>query len=146
MRKTITIAFALHLLLFSVSGCVRQSPFPKREIEVITVEQQTLCYQGKPTPRARTLLNVVTLFFAGEVQPRAAVLEQRRYQLLQPVAGLEQLLQAALPAPYLDWQQRRDEQLSSAAAAPRRHALALRQLLDSCGLAPGSGSPDAAQP
>ncbi len=102
------------------------------------VAQQELCFQGRPTPRSRNLLNVVTLFFAGEVQPRGALLEQRRYQLSQAVTRLEDLLAGALPPTYLDWQHARDRQLVDTAQAPRRHALALSEVLVDCGLGPGA--------
>lgn len=100
-----------------------------------------LCFEGRPSPEGRILDNVVRKYFAGRVQPWSVKLEKRRLQLMPPLRALEQRLATASPAPYRDWRERRDAMLDDAAGSPRRHAMALADLLETCGLRPGQASP-----
>jgi hypothetical protein len=81
--------------------------------------------------------NVVTRFFIGEVQPRAAALGRRQHELLPLLRSLEQRLDSALPAAFRDWQSRREQALESWIAAPREHVAQLQTLLDPCMANPG---------
>lgn len=100
-----------------------------------------LCFEKRPSPQGRILENVVRDFFAGRVQPWSVKLERRRLQLMPALRALEQRLAAAIPDPYRDWLERRDAMLTDAVAAPRRHATALADLLETCGLRPGQAAP-----
>lgn len=98
-----------------------------------------LCFGKTPSPEGRILETVVRKFFAGELQPWSVRLDRRRQQLMPPVLALEEQLAMAVPPEYAEWQTERDSLLASSINAPKAHALLLAELLDSCGLRPGSG-------
>lgn len=102
------------------------------------LHMQPLCFNNRPSPEGDILDTVVRKYFAGAVQAWSVRLEQRRQLLLPAVYALEQKLQVVSPTAYRDWQGLREERLQAGAAAPRHHALALAELLDSCGLRPGA--------
>ena len=81
---------------------------------------------------------MVQRYFVDAVQPRAARLGRRQYQLLPATSALEDLLRDALPDAYRQWQTDRDRSLQSLAQAPRRHVRAIQQLLADCGSLPGA--------
>lgn len=84
-------------------------------------------------PQAADILPVVVRkFFIDGIQPRAAQLGQRQYQLLAPVSSLESRLGDTLPPAYVQWQAGRDTQLEQLAGAPMRHVAQLQQTLESC--------------
>lgn len=92
----------------------------------------SLCPGGRQ-PRAATILRtVVTKFFIGDVQPRAAALSRRGHELLPPIRRLEALLEGVLPDAYRDWRDRREQQFTHADAAPKRHVRAVQSLLGDC--------------
>jgi hypothetical protein len=97
-----------------------------------------LCLRGTPSPEGKILDTVVRKFFVGDVQPWSVRLARRRGQLIAPVQALEAALAAAMPTPYRAWTEQRDRLLESGTSAPRRHARMLAELLESCGLRPGS--------
>ncbi|MGI9292451.1 MAG: DUF3080 family protein [Pseudomonadales bacterium] len=96
-----------------------------------------LCFNEQPNRRARILFNVVQQKFIGGIQPWAVDLNRRRYELLPAITQLEQTLAEAEPASYRLWRRQRDQQFSTAFAAPKQHVAALQPLLEQCGLAPG---------
>jgi hypothetical protein len=64
----------------------------------------------------------------------------RRYHELVPaVVELETLLADALPAPYRDWQQRRDALLATLTTAPRKHVRQLQAVQEPCATPAGPG-------
>ena len=99
--------------------------------------RRPLCFNGKATEQGRILRNVVEKFFVGDVQRWLARVNELRYDLLAPYRELETLLGDARSGTYIEWQQRRDEQLDWLSSAPRAHVQSVRPLLASCGLAPG---------
>ncbi len=99
--------------------------------------ERPLCFGNSPSPEGQVFDTVVRKFFVGEVQPWSVKLERRRLALLAPVAELEASLGEISPPAYRDWRVQRDDLLASSTVAPRRHATALAELLESCGLRPG---------
>ncbi len=99
---------------------------------------QPLCHAGIANRQGQILATVMQNYFAARVQPWAARLNQRRYQLWPAVQRLEQLLADAAPVPYSQWAAARDRQLRADAAAVKTHVEALQPLLRQCGLLPGS--------
>lgn len=91
-----------------------------------------LCAPGIRHRAADILPNVVRRYFVTPIQPQAARQHGGLHALRPPVAELEALLAAALPAAYLDWARARDRRLEAVMAAPRRHVTALQRLLAPC--------------
>ncbi len=84
-------------------------------------------------PQAADILPVVIRkFFIDGIQPRAAQLGQRQYQLLAPVSSLESRLSETLPPDYVRWQTARDADLEQLTGAPMRHVIQLQKILESC--------------
>ena len=102
------------------------------------IDAPALCFGGTPSPEARIFETVVRRYFIGEVQPWAVALARRRQLLREPLAALEGALEDVTPAAYRAWRVQRDTLLDSSIDAPRRHALAIAELLETCGLRPGS--------
>lgn len=104
--------------------------------------RQPVCLNGQPTPRARTLHNVFTKYYAGRIQPYMAALhtDSRRFSdaLMRVVRPQAALMPSALatygpladptqgPSPWA----RLDEAIA-------RHTHAWQAVLTSCGMAPG---------
>ena len=91
-----------------------------------------LCTQHIRPAAADILPNVVHRFFIDGIQPRAAAVGRRYHELLPAVAELEALLADTLPAPYRDWQQRRDALLAAFVTAPREHVRQLQAVQEPC--------------
>lgn len=91
-----------------------------------------LCAPGIRHDAADVLPKVVQKFFVGEIQPQAASMERRLYQLLPAIDALEQTLAAALPDRYQRWQTARNALLETARAAPANHVAHIKTLLDDC--------------
>jgi hypothetical protein len=102
-----------------------------RAIE-IRLREGELCRAGFTPGSAPILRTVVGKYFIGEVQIRAADLEQRYHQLLTPIRELEALLDDALHDSYRSWMQQRDQQLQRSRAAPATHVGRLQELLGPC--------------
>ena len=101
-------------------------------------QRHPLCSNGKTSLHGNILSNVVQKFFVGDVQVWLATVNTTRYDLLTPIRALETLLNEANSTAYRDWQKQRDAQLAWLSSAPREHVQAVRPLLASCGLAPGT--------
>ena len=95
-----------------------------------------LCAPGFRPAAADILPNVIHKYFIGEIQPQSAALGRRYHELLPVVAELENILGAATPQPYREWQQARIAQLESFYAAPLRHVEQLKALQDPCNIVP----------
>jgi len=91
-----------------------------------------LCAFGRTPAAAPILRTVVRKFFIGEVQPRAAALNQRDNALLPPLLALEQRLRSVLPQSYRVWRRTRRAFLEEARDAPALHVRRLQSLLGSC--------------
>ncbi|EED31603.1 hypothetical protein NOR53_3458 [gamma proteobacterium NOR5-3] len=91
-----------------------------------------LCANNFQPAAAPILRTVVGKFFIASVQVRASDLNQRYYQLSQPIAQLESLLTGTLPRGYVSWLDQRETKLSAGLQAPRRHVDQLQQLLGTC--------------
>ncbi|MEP0202908.1 MAG: DUF3080 family protein [Halioglobus sp.] len=91
-----------------------------------------LCDTGFKPASATILENVVRKYFIGEIQPVAATLNRRHHQLIPAIEALEESLFSALPDSYRSWRKIRQETLTQAATAPRRHVQQLKTLLDPC--------------
>ena len=92
-----------------------------------------LCAPGIRHRAADILPNVVRRFFIEGIQPRAARMGSRTYQLLPPLQALEQRLDAVLPPQYRQWMAQRDALLETALAAPRAHVEQLQAIVAPCG-------------
>ena len=97
------------------------------------MERGPLCAGAIRHRAADILPNVIRKFFVGDIQPRAAVLNRRRYELLPPIVDLEAQLDAVLPPRYRQWMAARNRLIEKAAAAPRRHVENLQRILAPCG-------------
>ena len=75
---------------------------------------------------------------AGDIQARAATLNQRYYALLPPVWTLEDTLDSVLPDNYRQWMTARNALLAHRTAAPRRHVERVQEILQPCGGVPGT--------
>ena len=100
-------------------------------------EQGPLCAPSYRHRAADILPGVVRRFFIDGIQPHAAVMENRRYALLPPIAELEQMLGTALPPNYREWQEAREALLELARGAPKSHVSHLQKILAPCDTAPG---------
>jgi len=92
-----------------------------------------LCHHGLRPDAADILPRVVQKYFIEAIQPWSAALDRRRFELLPPVAALEQAIASALPEAYRQWQRQRDRQIEHWVAAPKRHVQTLQSILESCG-------------
>lgn len=102
------------------------------------LEQRPPCLAGSANDTGKILLTVVSKFFAGEIQPRAADLARRRYALDDALTLLETRLSSAAPESWRRWRAARDQRLERGALAPGRHARVVAAALSDCGLAPGT--------
>jgi hypothetical protein len=91
-----------------------------------------LCAPGVRHEAADILPNITQKYFIGEIQPGAAQMERRVYDLIPPITTLEELLTPVLPATYQSWKTERDRLLASARLAPRRHVARLKEILQPC--------------
>lgn len=98
--------------------------------------RRPLCFEGMHPPAANIFDRVVRDVFIGKIQPWAARLNSRYYEVFPPVRRLEMLLADGEPGAYSVWRQTRDRQLAYATAALARHAEALGPLFDQCELGP----------
>ena len=96
------------------------------------MERGPLCAPSLRPAAADILTNVVRKYFVSGIQPRAAALNGRYHALLPPVVALEQILDAALPPAYLDWQAQRNRVLTDLTQAPRRHVQNLLAIQQPC--------------
>jgi hypothetical protein len=105
------------------------------------LDGSALCFDNRPSEVGRILDNVVRKYFVGEVQPWSVALARRENRLLAPLLALESSLASVLPAHYRAWRQERDTVFTDGASAPGKHARAIADLLETCGLRPGSETP-----
>jgi len=102
------------------------------------MDRGPLCAGAIRHRAADILPNVIRKFFIGDIQPPAAILNRRRYELLPPIAALEAQLNAVLPPQYRQWMAARNQLFENASAAPRRHVENLQRILAPCGDARGA--------
>ncbi|GAB5450980.1 MAG: hypothetical protein Hals2KO_13080 [Halioglobus sp.] len=100
------------------------------------LERGPLCGPSTRHRAADVLPNVVRRYFVEGIQPKAALLERRRYELLAPLQELEGILDAVLPTQYRQWMEQRNALLAEAATAPRTHVASVQRILAPCS-APG---------
>lgn len=91
-----------------------------------------LCAPGVRFAAADILPTVIRKFFIGDIQPQAASMSRRYYDLLPPVSGLEKELAGILPPDYRSWMQARNESFAAATNAPRHHVQQLKAIQDPC--------------
>lgn len=96
------------------------------------LEQGPLCAPGVRHEAADILPTVVRKYFIGDLQPGAAQMERRIYELLPAVTKLEETLANALAPAYLKWQAARNDLLQRARSAPARHVSRLQQAQADC--------------
>lgn len=103
-----------------------------------------LCLQGSPTPQAKRYAAVLRRHFIETLQPLAAQSHRHQHALMATVKAIEAELtdylesDGGLAEPYRNWQAQRDTLLNRTSAAQRQHVSLSRELLEQCGLAPGS--------
>lgn len=85
------------------------------------MQKGPLCRPGIRPQSADILRNVVRKYFIGDIQPRAAALGSRQYELLPAVRALEDMLTDTLPTHYESWRVARHARLTELVAAPQRH-------------------------
>lgn len=98
-----------------------------------------LCFNGKPSTQGRILRRVVDQFLAVDIQVWLSRVNAQRYDLLAPYLALEEHLKDAQSPAYRQWRDLRNTQLAWLSSASRHHVETLLPVLESCGLAPGSG-------
>jgi len=91
-----------------------------------------LCAPGIRFAAADILPTVIRKYFIGQIQPEAARMNRRFYDLLPPVTELEKELTSILPRDYLSWMQHRNARFDAAAGAPRRHVQQLQAIQEPC--------------
>ena len=91
-----------------------------------------LCPFGQHTERSRTLENIVSRFFVGDIQPWLVALRQRKELLLAPVQQLEQPLLPVMSSQYAQWVDRRDELLGRLTMLIKQHIRAIETALEAC--------------
>lgn len=99
-------------------------------------QQQPLCPQGRPTPRANILKNVFNKFYAGRFQPYLALVHRSGEQILQRLDTFFQL--APAPADFQAWLMQLKSEREQLDQAHRQHVEAWQATLKSCGLMPGN--------
>lgn len=105
---------------------------------VLENEEGPLC-RGPIRPRAADVLpNVVSRYFAGDIQAWSADLARREQALLPPLRALETQLEAVLPENYREWRRVRDQNLTRGLRSPRQHVEAVQALLEPCGGLPAA--------
>lgn len=97
-----------------------------------------LCFQGRPSPAARNLQNVVNSFFVPNVQAYAVLLKRRHQQLMTHIHAIESALSSASPKAYKDWQMQRDRVFTLSLEATLAHVTLLQKLYAQCGLTAGN--------
>lgn len=100
--------------------------------------QTPLCLNGKPTPAARNMQNVVFKYFIDGVQQHAVKLRQRTNQIMPTINKLEEQFKSILPKNYKAWQQQRNELIQTGQTKVTDHAKMLQKLFKQCGLSVGN--------
>ena len=103
-----------------------------------------MCYNQRPTSKARILKNVFSKYYVAKVQPYLAGVHRRTRNWLEPVNRLAQVQQAHMPptfTAYFEAQLSLDAEDALWARYQRalhRHTEAWQTVLGQCGLMPGS--------
>ena len=100
------------------------------------IADRPLCYEGMVTPKSQVFRNVVLNYFVGDVQVRAASLDQRFFALMPVVRELEKLLSPGEPATYRQWRGARNKLFTSARSSLPAHVESLAPLMQQCGFLP----------
>jgi hypothetical protein len=100
------------------------------------LERAPLCHEGMQPPRAQILDTVVRTVLIGRIQPWAAGLSTRYFEIFPRIRRLEDLLAGVSPVPYQDWRHVRDSRLDRATESLARHVKALNPLFEQCNLLP----------
>lgn len=85
------------------------------------MQKGPLCRPGIRPQSADILRNVVRKYFIGDIQPRAAALGSRQYELLPAIRALEDMLSDTFPTRYDSWRAERYARFAQLVAAPQRH-------------------------
>jgi hypothetical protein len=91
-----------------------------------------LCAPGIRFAAADILPLVIRKHFIGEIQPQAARMSRRFYDLLPPVTELEEDLAGIMPYNYRGWMAARNTYLDEVTGAPRRHVEQLKAIQEPC--------------
>lgn len=91
-----------------------------------------LCSTSTRHAAADILPNVIRKYFIEGIQPRAAIMERQRFELVSHIHALEQQLDPVLPPLYTQWRAARDSALDVAAGAPRLHVEYLKEIQAPC--------------
>ncbi len=91
-----------------------------------------LCAPGIRFEAADILPGVIRKYFIGEIQPQAARMNQRYYDLVPPIADLEAQLASTLPPNYRSWLASRNERFAEVNNAPRLHVEELKAIQQPC--------------
>ncbi|GAA5317265.1 MAG: hypothetical protein AseanaTS_24700 [Candidatus Pelagadaptatus aseana] len=97
------------------------------------LERRPVCLAAQPNKTSKTFERVVLRSFIGAVQPRQARLNQRYYDLIEPIHRIEQQLHSILPEDYQLWRSLRGARFESFMQAPRNHIEAIKQIPLQCG-------------
>lgn len=96
------------------------------------MDRGPLCAPGVRFEAADILPEVVRKYFIGQIQPQAARMNQRYYNLLPPIADLEVQLNSSLPPTYRRWQTSRNKRFAKVNSASRRHVENLKAIQRPC--------------
>lgn len=98
------------------------------------MQKGPLCATDIRHAAADVLPQVVRKYFIEAIQPDAAQMQRRVYNLLPPLAALENTLEleGALPTIYGNWKNDRETLLHQAVTAPARHVGKLQEIQKGC--------------
>ncbi|MEH6579185.1 MAG: DUF3080 family protein [Amphritea sp.] len=108
------------------------------------LQKRPLCFNRQPNPQAQIIKNVFHKYYAGEVQPYMAMLDNQGRRWLTAQAELLNHFTALMPAVMRDYQLKVLSLKNPRAlwpqyvAARNRHTRAWQELLSQCNLMPGS--------
>lgn len=97
-----------------------------------------LCFKDMRNPKAEIFRNVVLEKFVGGIQKDVAVMNQRYYDVVQPLQTLEAKFQDIETESYRAFRHERDQLFAHGFQAVKGHVAAIEPLMVQCGFLPGS--------
>ncbi|MDX1635959.1 MAG: DUF3080 domain-containing protein [Marinobacter sp.] len=107
------------------------------------LEGRPLCFEGKANNQARIVQSMFFSVYVERVQPYLADVSRVRAELIEPLAELASLQQAAMPASFRSYFEQGLAQEGGGVwhrldQATDNHTRAWQQLLEQCGMRPGA--------
>ena len=106
------------------------------------VDRRPLCFDGMRSQNAEFFRNVVFEKFIAGIQRDVAVLNQRYYEVVQPLQALEAMFVKIETEAYRDYRNTRDERFIHGIDSVKAHVDAIQPLMMQCGFLSDSGAVD----